>query len=60
MTAEPEYNSHYRCVYCHGLKAKADIIFVDDKPICTHGGCKDAYYRLTRPVPRSVGYYDKG
>lgn len=66
MTAEPEYNSHYRCSYCFGLKAKADIIMVDDRPVCRHGdgptSCKEKYYASTRPRPveRSYPRYDKG
>jgi hypothetical protein len=61
MTSEPEYNAHYNCAYCHGLKAKRDVIFVDDKPICSIGGCKDAYYAKTRPRPaRRYGSYDDG
>ncbi len=62
MSAEPDFNAHMRCTHCHGVKARRDLIYVDDKPICSIGGCKDAYYASTRPVsvPKSVGYYDKG
>lgn len=50
--SESEYGAHYRCVWCHAVKAKADIIFVDEnKPICGEGDCKDAYYAKTRPRP---------
>ena len=51
MTKEPDYNSFYRCIWCHGLKAKTDTIFVDDKPICREGGCKDAYHQANHPRP---------
>ena len=55
-------NVHYRCTWCHGLKAKADIVIIDDKPICRIGKCKEKYYETShpRPVPRSVGFIDKG
>ena len=43
------FNAHYRCSHCHAVRAKNDIIFVDDVPICRQGDCKDAYYNKTRP-----------
>ena len=61
MSSEPEFQAHYRCVWCHGLKAKADTMQVDDKRICKDGDCKDAYYKATRPRPvRKYGAYDDG
>lgn len=51
---EREWNAHYRCTHCHGLKAKADIIMVDDRPICRHGTCKEAYELNTRPKPMPI------
>lgn len=59
---ESDWHAHYNCIWCHGLKAKADIIFCDEKPVCKEGDCRDKFYEATRPrsVPRSVGYYDKG
>lgn len=51
---ETEWNAHYRCRWCHGLKAKADIIMVDDQPICRHGQCKDLYELASRPRPMPV------
>jgi len=62
----PQQHACYHCSYCHGLKAKADIIFVDDKPVCRHGdganSCLEKYREIThpRPVPRTVGFYDMG
>lgn len=38
--ATPEWHAHYRCAYCHGLKAKADIVHVDGTPLCKHGQCQ--------------------
>ena len=60
--SEPDFHAHYRCAYCHALKAKADIIFVDDQPICRIGDCKEKFYAQNHPrsVPKSMGYYDKG
>lgn len=60
MSHESDFHAHYLCTWCHGLKAKADIIFVDDKPICAIGGCKDAYYRKTRPSARRFTADDDG
>ncbi len=62
MSAEPEFNAHVRCSFCHGLKAKADTITVDDKPICRHGTCKDMYEQATRPrpVPKSYARWEHG
>lgn len=58
----PEWHAHFNCAYCHGLKAKADVIFCDGKPICRIGDCKNAFYAQNHPHPvvRSLGYYDKG
>lgn len=53
---ETEWQAHYRCTYCHGLKAKADIILVDDKPICRHGECKALFELSTRPRPVSKSH----
>ena len=64
--SEPDWHAHYNCAYCHGLKAKADIIFVDDAPVCRHGdginSCREKYHAANHPrsIPRSIGFYDKG
>jgi hypothetical protein len=56
----------YHCQWCHAVKARTDIIFVDDKPVCRHGdgpnSCKEQYYASTRPrpVPRSYARYEHG
>ena len=62
MTTEPDYNAHCRCYWCHAVKPRSEIIYVDDRPICRYSDCKKEYEHahLPRPVPRSVGYYDKG
>lgn len=63
---EAEWNAHYTCQWCHGLKAKADIIFIDDVPVCRHGdgaeSCREQFYEHSHPRPavRSLGFYDKG
>ena len=46
---EPDYHAHYSCSWCHCLRAKGDIIFCDEKPICRHGDCKERHYAKTRP-----------
>ena len=71
MTTEPAYNAHYSCAYCHGLKARQDIIHFNGHAICREGDClahmkgKQRVLQTDRfagalVVPRSVGYYDKG
>ena len=66
MTTEPAWNAHYRCVWCHGLKARQDTIHYNGNPVCRDGDClnhmkgKHRASHLTLPLPRSVGYYDKG
>lgn len=52
---EPDWHAHYACTYCHALRAKAEIIWCDDKPICKEGDCKNAHYRNTMPVPLNRG-----
>lgn len=51
-----------RCTWCHAVKNAADIIIVDDKPVCRQGNCKEKYYESAhpRPAPRARGFYDKG
>lgn len=51
-----------RCVQCHGVKSENDLILIEENPVCRVGPCKERYYESThpRPVPRSLGYYDKG
>lgn len=56
----PEWPARFHCVYCYGLKAKADIIMVDDKPICRHGNCKEKYYETVRPRVRRFTAADDG
>ena len=62
VSTEPEFNAFYRCAHCHGLKAKADVIFCDSKPICRVGDCREAFYASTRPVavPKSYARYEHG
>ena len=63
MTSEEDFQAHYRCTYCHAVRPKGEINFCDDNPICRdNDNCKEKYYAATkpRPVPRSLGYYDKG
>lgn len=59
---ETEWHAHYHCTWCHGLKAKADIIFSDDKPLCKHGDCRTLYELATRPrsVPKSQARFEHG
>jgi hypothetical protein len=58
---EQEWNAHYRCTFCHAVRPKADIIHHLGQPFCADRLCKEDYHALfARPVPRSVGYYDKG
>jgi len=58
----PEWQAHYRCHWCNGLKAKGDIIHADDKPFCSDSLCRDAYYLATlpKPVPKSQSRFDHG
>lgn len=59
---EIDWHAHYRCAYCHGLKAKGDIIHVDDKTICRHGNCKELHEVATRPRPvlKSLATWERG
>jgi hypothetical protein len=57
---EQDFLPHYDCYICGERKYRADIKFVDDKPICIKGDCRSKYEKETRPTPRTVGYMDKG
>ena len=58
----PEYHAHYDCHWCGDRKFRADIIFIDDIPICLKGDCAHEYRQSKLPgiVPRTRGFYDKG
>ncbi len=60
MTSEPDFNSFMRCAHCHGVKARRDLIYCDDKPICKEGKCREKFYEATRPRPRCYGAGDDG
>jgi len=62
MTAEPEFNAFCRCYWCHAVKPRSEIIFVDDRPICRHSDCKKEYEHAHRPRPveRSYSRYEHG
>ena len=51
-----------RCFWCHAVRARSEIIYCDDRPICRDTACKEEYYASTRPrhVPRSVARFEHG
>ena len=54
MSAEPDFNAHYRC-FCGDMRPKTDIVFCDDVPVCNDNPqCKETFYEATRPLPRPV------
>jgi hypothetical protein len=58
----PEYHAHYSCFWCDTLRPKTEIVWVDDKPICSVSDCKDEYYKATKPqsVPKSLARFEHG
>lgn len=64
MTADPDEQAHMRCVQCHGVKARRDLIFIDDKPVCLHGegkdSCREKFHVANRPRPRRIDARDDG
>lgn len=61
--SEDDFLPHCRCYWCHAVRPRREIIYVDDRPLCRFTNCKEEYERATRPgipVPRSVSRFEHG
>lgn len=49
--SEEDFGAHYECAWCGKIQPRNNTRFVDDRPVCNEGDCRDQYYKATRPVP---------